>query len=269
MANKDSTNVFISYSHDDTSLVSPIVSLLRANQSLVFQDIDRIQPGKKWRNEIRSAIDRSQLVVIFWCNHASQSNEIENEWRTALEQGKDLLPLLLDETPLPTELSEFQWIDFRATVGPQHKKKGRKLNRRFLSSLLVAAPLLAGTLLFTQQASQFVSSPTDEILPELAEMPSSPAVPAHPLPPNSPLLNPSPSLEPSDSPDIGKTSIDSSVPHRAIDNRLLAGLLALPLLILMWLLWQKNKTPHAIDATKRIAKAIEREIRTRNSAQIS
>jgi hypothetical protein len=48
----ESTNVFVSYSHADVLLVSPVVKLLRVNKSLVFQDIDTIQPGKRWRGEI-------------------------------------------------------------------------------------------------------------------------------------------------------------------------------------------------------------------------
>jgi hypothetical protein len=120
MMPSQSTNVFVSYSHADASLVAPVVQLLRANKSLVFQDIDRIQPGKRWRSEIARALAESHLVVVFWCDHASRSNEVAKEWKAAIEQEKDLLPLLLDATPLPPELGEFQWIDFRGTVGANH-----------------------------------------------------------------------------------------------------------------------------------------------------
>ena len=113
-------NVFISYSHVDAALVAPVVRLLRVNRSLVFQDSDRIPPGKRWRGEIAKALARSNLVIVFWCHHASRSNEVSNEWRAAIELAKDLLPLLLDSTPLPSELADFQWIDFRATVGTNH-----------------------------------------------------------------------------------------------------------------------------------------------------
>lgn len=119
-----STNVFVSYSHADALLVSPVVRLLRVNKSLVFQDIDGIQPGKRWQGEIAKALAESHLVVVFWCNHASQSNEVSKEWQAAIEQKKDLLPLLLDTTPLPPELAEFQWIDFRGTVGANHSSIG-------------------------------------------------------------------------------------------------------------------------------------------------
>jgi TIR domain len=120
MMPSENINVFVSYSHADAALVAPVVKLLRTNKSLVFQDLDDIQPGKKWRNEIAKALAESHLVVVFWCGHASQSNEISKEWKAAIEQKKDILPLLLDATPLPPELGEFQWIDFRGMVGANH-----------------------------------------------------------------------------------------------------------------------------------------------------
>lgn len=112
--------VFVSYSRDDESLVAPIVRLLRVNTSYVFQDVDGIRPGKRWREEIARAIAESDLVVVFWCRHALTSASVSEEWTAAIEQKKDLLPLLLDGTTLPKPLSEFQYIDFRATVGDNH-----------------------------------------------------------------------------------------------------------------------------------------------------
>ncbi|MDP2380267.1 MAG: toll/interleukin-1 receptor domain-containing protein [Pseudohongiella sp.] len=120
MSRDEKTKVFVSYSSDDRSLVIPIVGLLRANGSFVFQDIDSIQPGKRWRNEIEKALAESDLVVVFWCHHANRSNEVSNEWKSAIMQGKDILPLLLDRTPLPPELRVFQWIDFIDVSGANH-----------------------------------------------------------------------------------------------------------------------------------------------------
>ncbi len=119
---KKHTNVFVSYSHDDASLVAPVVKLLRANNSLVFQDVDSIQPGKKWRREIAKGLADAHQVMVFWCNHANGSEEVTKEWKIAIELEKDLLPLLLDTTPLPPELSEYQWIDFQELVGRTHAR---------------------------------------------------------------------------------------------------------------------------------------------------
>ncbi len=60
------TNVFVSYSHADAFLVAPVVALLRVNASFVFQDITDIKPGKKWRREIDDALNKADLVVVFY-----------------------------------------------------------------------------------------------------------------------------------------------------------------------------------------------------------
>jgi hypothetical protein len=113
--------VFISYSHADAFLVAPVVALLRVNNSFVFQDITGIKPGKKWRREIDDALNKADLVVVFWCDHANKSDLVKIEWSSAVHQEKDLLPLLLDSTPLPPELAQYQWIDFQKVIGANHR----------------------------------------------------------------------------------------------------------------------------------------------------
>lgn len=112
--------IFISYSHQDVSLVTPIVRLLRATEGLVFLDADSIKPGKKWQQELTKGLETAKLVVVFWCNHSGQSAEVQKEYAAAIAAGKDLLPVLLDSYPVPDDLAEFQWIDFREIVGPAH-----------------------------------------------------------------------------------------------------------------------------------------------------
>ena len=115
------SRTFVSYSHDDAAIVGPVVRLLRVQNPAIFQDVDSIRPGKKWRQEIEVAITRSRLLIVFWCHHAQESDEVEAEWRTAIRLRKDLLPVLLDDTPLTDELAEFQWIDFQALVAASHR----------------------------------------------------------------------------------------------------------------------------------------------------
>src|SRR6185369_12255049 len=113
-------NVFVSYSHADSRFVAPIVSLLRATRALVFRDADTIRPGKKWRTEIDAAIQQADIVVVFWCRHSRNSPEVTNEYEQALSLRKDVLPVLLDDSQLPPQLSDFQFIDFQEVVGPDH-----------------------------------------------------------------------------------------------------------------------------------------------------
>jgi hypothetical protein len=112
--------IFVSYSHHDASLVTPVVRLLRSTNDFVFLDSDSIKPGQKWRQALSEAMEQANLVVVFWCTHSKQSTEVESEYRSAIEARKDVLPVLLDSTPVPPALDQYQWIDFRELGRGRH-----------------------------------------------------------------------------------------------------------------------------------------------------
>lgn len=115
-ARNSEQHVFVSYSRADKKIVEPMVKLIRATGQTVFMDIDRIPAGKRWRPIIDQSLDHADVVLVFWCQHANTSIPVQKEWRRALEIKKDIVPVLLDNTILPKELSEYQWIDFRLFV---------------------------------------------------------------------------------------------------------------------------------------------------------
>jgi hypothetical protein len=135
-------SIFISYSHKDQKLVEPVVGILRATVRSVFHDVVSITPGKKWEQSVREAIARCDLVVVFWCEHAANSEEVKKEWEFAISESKDLLPLLLDATPLPQVLTQYQWIDFRTLALRKHGIGLSSLALRPLRFLLSLAKVL-------------------------------------------------------------------------------------------------------------------------------
>lgn len=117
----DAFDVFVSYSRHDEPLVVPVVKLLRLGEhGMVFIDLDGIRPGERWREKLEDALRRSRYVLVFWCAHSSASPEVGHEVRAARAAGKELVPVLLDATPLPVDLSDYQWIDLQALAGPGH-----------------------------------------------------------------------------------------------------------------------------------------------------
>ena len=132
------SHIFVSYSRVDESLVTPIVHVMRAIGVGVFQDIDSIPYGKRWRPVIEKTIDQAQVVLVFWCEHSQKSDEVRNEWRRAVQADKDVVPALLDDTPLDAELAEFQAVDLRS-LGPSHptyrSTKGTELKSPLRNSL--------------------------------------------------------------------------------------------------------------------------------------
>jgi hypothetical protein len=105
--------IFISYSRQDGKLVMPLVEMLRLGGNGVFRDIDHIRPGTKWRAVLIEAVNSCELLVLFWCHHSARSSEVQKEYTQALQRGKLLIPVLLDNTPLSGALSDYQAIDMR------------------------------------------------------------------------------------------------------------------------------------------------------------
>ena len=182
------SSIFISYSHQDAGLVKPVVGLLRGTKDLVFQDLDNIKPGGKWRGQIEDAVRAAHLIVLFWCYHSSRSTEVRAEYKLALVTGKDVLPVLLDTTPLPEELNEFQWVDFQQLVGSVHRSYRRWIALGAVSLLIVL--IMSFVLIFMNWfAPPRTSSPPPEIYP----LPT-PSPPPEIYPPPSPPAPYSPML---------------------------------------------------------------------------
>jgi hypothetical protein len=159
-----SANVFVSYSHADSRFVAPIVSLLRVTRALVFRDADTIRPGKKWRSEIEAAIQQADIVVVFWCRHSKDSPEVTNEYERALSLKKDVLPVLLDNSRLPPQLSDFHFIDFQDVVGADHEQPAVPLRVRQswtapVISAFAVAGLIVGSAVYYLHDNSLLPSP--------------------------------------------------------------------------------------------------------------
>ena len=107
MASAVPKGVFISYSRVNGEVVSIAAKLLRAGGATVFQDVVDIEYGSDWQEALARAIRQCERVLVFWSLAASTSEWVEREWRMALKAGKRIVPMLLDKTPLPAELSRF------------------------------------------------------------------------------------------------------------------------------------------------------------------
>ncbi|HZF81386.1 MAG TPA: TIR domain-containing protein, partial [Rubrivivax sp.] len=103
-------SVFISYSHTDRSAVRRDAELLRASGVQIFIDVHDIAYGERWAEVLHQALLQCERVLVFWSRSALVSAWVEREWRFALSLGKKIVPTLLDTTPLPVELAEFQAV---------------------------------------------------------------------------------------------------------------------------------------------------------------
>ncbi|WP_173807654.1 TIR domain-containing protein [Sphaerotilus uruguayifluvii] len=108
--------LFASYSRHDREIVRQMCALLRISGAEVFRDEDAIKPGKKWRAVLADNLLRADCVLLFWSANSAASEPVREEYEEAIAKKVDIAPVLLDGTPLPSSLAEYQWLDFRGVV---------------------------------------------------------------------------------------------------------------------------------------------------------
>lgn len=105
--------IFISYSSHDKVLVEKLSAILRVVNPKIFRDADNIAPGQKWELKILDSLAAAKTVIVFWCRHSKSSEWVEKEINESIEGNKKIVPVLLDDTPMPKHLCSYQAIPFK------------------------------------------------------------------------------------------------------------------------------------------------------------
>ena len=92
--------VFVSYRRADSAAADAVLARLEAEGYGVWLDREDISGGKRWRAAIEQALQECDAVVFLISQAALQSDEVYKELARALELGKTIVPLRLDEAPL-------------------------------------------------------------------------------------------------------------------------------------------------------------------------
>lgn len=101
----------IVYARGDAGAAGRARALARAFGA-VWMDLD-LAPGQPWRPAIGARMCRAQRVLVVWSGAAAASAEVGAEWRQALACRRVLVPVLLDDTPMPPDLARWQAVDWR------------------------------------------------------------------------------------------------------------------------------------------------------------
>jgi hypothetical protein len=108
--------IFISYSRVDAPVVTALNKLLRAAGHDTFLDEGCIPFGSDWRAWIEAALRACKTVFVFWSANAMRSEEVKREYTIAIELGKIVVPVLMDDTPLPSDLARWNGVPFRGLL---------------------------------------------------------------------------------------------------------------------------------------------------------
>lgn len=91
---------FVTYSHFDAALVYPEIRWLQSHGHQIYYD-EGIRPGSVWHDDIAKRIERCERLIYFVSPHAVESEHCTREVRFALDEGRPVIAVYLQETRLP------------------------------------------------------------------------------------------------------------------------------------------------------------------------
>ncbi|MBC7827215.1 MAG: toll/interleukin-1 receptor domain-containing protein [Chitinophagaceae bacterium] len=109
----EAQKVFLSYSRADSEFALKLATDLRTAGANIWIDQLDIAAGDIWDLEIEKALAACQSIMAILSCSSVASNNVLNEIYYALEEGKKVLPIIIDECKIPFRIKRLQHIDVR------------------------------------------------------------------------------------------------------------------------------------------------------------
>ncbi|MBU2527483.1 MAG: toll/interleukin-1 receptor domain-containing protein [Bacteroidetes bacterium] len=104
--------IFFSYSRDDSEFVLQLAKNLRQAGANIWLDQLDISAGSRWDKSIEQALTRSKTLLVILSKTSVASDNVLDEVSFALEEGKTVVPVLLEDCEIPFRLRRLQYADF-------------------------------------------------------------------------------------------------------------------------------------------------------------
>ena len=104
--------VFLSYSTKDHHFAELLTVKLKEAGIDVWRDQSRLRAGTNWQQGIECGITESLAVIVALSENSAESSYVTFEWAYALGNGRDLIPLKLNECSIHPRLQTIQHLDF-------------------------------------------------------------------------------------------------------------------------------------------------------------
>lgn len=101
--------LFLSYARADRDRVEPLADALRAAGHALWWDA-HLEGGHRFATEIARELEAADAVIVCWSAESVRSHWVLDEATHGRDRGC-LIPVRLDETPLPLGFRQLQAID--------------------------------------------------------------------------------------------------------------------------------------------------------------
>ncbi len=121
MPPKRKLRVFLCHASQDKPAVRGVYQKLAAETWIdPWLDEERLLPGQDWNLEIEKAVEASDAVIVFVSGTSiAKEGYVQKELRQVLDQALEkpegvifILPIRLDDCPLPRQLRDRQYLDY-------------------------------------------------------------------------------------------------------------------------------------------------------------
>lgn len=108
----DEARIFCSYSRKDAEFMLRLATDLRAAGQPLWLDQLDIAAGDRWDQSVEKALKGANRMLIVLSPASIASNNVMDEVSFALEQGKQVIPVLHQSCEIPFRLRRVQHLDF-------------------------------------------------------------------------------------------------------------------------------------------------------------
>lgn len=142
----DGNTIYLAHAHEDNATTDRVERDLRLRGLSVWYDRDQLLTGEDMVRGMNEGLGAYDFFLVAWSKHAAASGWVEREISTALVQQisdqRRLIPLLLDDTPLPPLLRAVKYVDLRSDYDAGFRQLVDTLTERFTrgSALQVETP---------------------------------------------------------------------------------------------------------------------------------
>ena len=116
------TSLFISYCRREAPFVDSLLGRLEKQGFTVWLDYHTLIPGKPWKEQIYEGIVQGDVFLLVVSKESIVSENVEWEWRQAIELEKRIVLVIFEAVKLPAELEACEWVDLRGSFRTGVKK---------------------------------------------------------------------------------------------------------------------------------------------------
>ncbi|MBL7740511.1 MAG: TIR domain-containing protein [Chitinophagaceae bacterium] len=120
--------LFLSYTRSDEKLALKLASDLKNSGTNVWIDQMDIPPGSRWDTEVEKALKNAPGIIVILTPASVGSHNVMDEISYALDERKQVIPVLAESCQIPFRIRRLQYVDFTKSYDEGLRKLISKLN---------------------------------------------------------------------------------------------------------------------------------------------